>query len=398
MRLALDGGDPVRSDYLVFGRPCIGEEEIEEVVDTLRSRWIGTGPRTAGFEREFAEYVGAAHAVAVNSCTAGLHLALTVRDIGPGDEVVVPSMTFAASVNVIVHCGARPRFVDVDPERLTLDPDLVGAAVEANPGVRAVLAVHFGGLAADLDALAAAAGRPLIEDAAHAVTTRYRGRMIGSHGNLASFSFYANKNLTTAEGGMLTFHEPALEPRLRALRLHGMHHDAWKRYQSSGLVHTDVIEAGWKYNMTDLQAALGIHQLRKQERFVARREELARRYDAAFDDLPEVRRQHRPADLASDRHALHLYVLVLELDRLEASRDQVVTALRAENIGAGIHYRPVHLEPYYRQAFPQIAGTLPVTERIGRSVLTLPLTPDFSDRDADDVIAAVTKVVAAYRR
>jgi len=395
--LAIDGGPPVRTDFLVFGAPCLGDEEIDEVVATLKCGWIGTGPRTRRFEDEFAAYVGVAHALGVSSCTAALDLSMLVSGVGPGDEVIVPSLTFAASANVPVHRGARPVFVDVDESTFTLDPECVAAAMTER--TRCVIPVHYGGLAADLDAIAAAApGVHIVEDAAHAVGTRYRGRRIGSHGNLVSFSFYANKNLTTAEGGMLTFAADDLRDRLAALRLHGMARDAWKRYGREASLHSEVVEPGYKYNLTDLQSAIGIHQLRKQERFLARREALAARYDAAFDARADVRRQVRPSDTARDRHALHLYTLVLEPERLRVDRDRVVSSLRAENIGAGIHYLPVHLQPAYAERFPDAGKSLPVTERIGANIFSLPITPGMTDADADDVIEAVGKVLDAYRR
>jgi dTDP-4-amino-4,6-dideoxygalactose transaminase len=299
-----------------------------------------------------------------------------------------------------VHCGARPVFVDVDPLTLNIDPAAVAAAV--TPKTKAVLPVHFGGLAADLERIREAApGAAIIEDAAHAVGTRYRGRMVGGHGGLTCFSFYANKNLTTGEGGMLAFSDGALADRLASLRLHGLSRDAWKRYQVQALVHSEVLEPGYKYNLTDLQSSLGLHQLRKQERFLERREAIAQIYDRGFAELAAantVRLQPRPAPSDAERHALHLYPLVLDPSQLKVDRDQVIVALRAENIGAGIHYRAVHCEPFYAQQFPVAAELVQHARVIGDNVFTVPLTPAMTDADAGNVVDAVHKVLAAYRR
>lgn len=396
-RLAIDGGQPVRDSFLVFGAPCLGEEEIQEVVDTLRSGWIGTGPKTHRFENEFAEYVGAPLAVAVNSATAALHLSLVVLGVQPGDEVITTPMTFAATANVIVHTGATPVFADIDPTTLNIDPECLAAAI--TPRTKAILPVHFGGLPADLDLIRTVAGDlPVVEDAAHAIGSRYQGTRIGGHRNLACFSFYANKNLTTAEGGMVTLADEALYERLVVFRLHGLNRDAWKRFRTQAVVHTELLEAGFKYNMTDLQASLGIHQLARQEQFLQRREQIAAQYDQAFDVLPSVRRQFRPTDIVANRHGLHLYVLILDPQQLTATRDQIVSALRAENIGAGVHYTSLHQEPFYRRLLNLPDGAFPVSEAIGANILSLPLTPFMTDRDAQDVIDAIYKVLEAYRR
>ena len=310
-RLAVDGGEPVRERFLPFGAPCLGEEEIAEVVDTLRSGWIGTGPKAQMFEDEFATYVGAKYAVSLNSCTAGLFLSLVALGIGSGDEVITTPLTFAATVNVIEHVGARPVFADIDPTTLNIDSGQVERTI--NSHTRAILPVHFGGLACDMDSLQAIAtkhGIAIIEDAAHATGTRYRGRMVGSIGKLTAFSFYANKNLTTGEGGMLTTDDTALDEKIRVLRLHGLSRDAWKRFATRRLMKSDIIMPGYKFNMPDLAAAIGIHQLHKQEKFLEVRERYAQIYDAAFESLPVIL-QPRPRDLSFNRHSLHLYLLML---------------------------------------------------------------------------------------
>ena len=395
--LAIEGGKPVREQFLVFGAPSLGQEEIDEVTATLRSGWIGSGPRAARFEQEFAAYVGAEHAVSLNSCTAGLFLSLVTLGIGPGDEVITTPLTFAATVNVIEHVGARPVFADIDSETLNIDPQSVERAI--TPRTRAILAVHFGGLPCDLDALEAVArprGIPMVEDAAHAVGARYGGRMIGGGRNAAVFSFYGNKNLTTAEGGMITTPDAALAERIRIRRMHGQSSGAWEHFADRSLAPAELVAAGYKFNMPDFAAALGLPQLRKQESLLRVRQEHARRYDEALRDLP-LRVQARPAaDDAANRHSLHLYVIALEEGRWRASRDRVVETLRAENIGATVHYPLVHLARYYREKYGFAEGLLPVAEQTASRLLTLPLSPSMSALDAEDVIEALHKVAARY--
>ncbi len=397
-KLAIDGGAPVRETMLLFGAPFFGDEEIAEVIDTLKSGWVSTGPKTKKFEEEFAAYVGNEYAIALNSCTAGLHLSLIVLGIKPGDEVVVPSMTFGATANVVEHIGARPVLVDIDPATLCIDPQAVERAI--TPRTRAIIPVHYGGMPAAMDeitAIAAKHGLTVVEDAAHAVGARYKGRMIGAISPLTNFSFYANKNLSTAEGGMVTTCDSEYETKLRVYHLHGLSRDAWKRYHTKEFSMSEVVVPGYKYNMTDIQASLGLHQLRKQEQFIARRQELASFYDRAFCDLDVVRTIARPQD-GQNRHVLHLYVLLLDLDQLSVTRNRVLSALLAENIGASMHFWPLHMHPYYCEKYGYRPDDLPVARRIGESVLSLPLTPQMTEQDAEDVVAAVFKVTKAYRR
>jgi len=350
------------------------------------------------FEREFAQYVGARHAVSVNSCTAALHLSLIAADIKPNDEVITSPLTFAATANVAVHQGAIPVFVDIDPCTLNLDPRNVERVITRR--TRAIVPVHFGGLPCNLTALHQIADNQklaLIEDAAHAVGSKYNGRMIGGFGNLTCFSFYANKNLTTAEGGMITTDDAAQAEKLAVYRLHGLSRDAWVRYQSRRLILSDVIVPGYKYNMTDLQSSLGIHQLHKLEGFLSIREKHAAVYDRAFSKIPGVRRQPRPND-DLNRHGLHLYVLILDPEQFRVDRDQIVAALLAENIGAAIHYRALHTHPYYRDRFGYKPEDFPHAANIGRNIFSLPLTPGMNDKDVNDVIEAIYKVLNAYRR
>jgi dTDP-4-amino-4,6-dideoxygalactose transaminase len=308
--LAIEGGKPVREHMLLFGAPSFGDEEIAEVVDTLKSGWISTGPKTAKFEQAFAGYVGAKYAVGLNSCTAGLHLSLVVSGIGVGDEVIVPSITFGATANVVEHVGARPVLVDIDPVTLCINPKQIEEAI--TPRTRAIIPVHYGGMPCAMDeinALALAHRFLVIEDAAHAIGTKYKGRSIGTISPLTNFSFYANKNLSTAEGGMVTTDDAALEDKLRVYHLHGLSRDAWKRYHTKEFSMSEVVVPGYKYNMTDLQASLGMHQLSKQEAWIARREEIATFYDEAFSELDGIVRTVPRADGMS-RHALHLYVIL----------------------------------------------------------------------------------------
>lgn len=397
--LAIDGGSPVRATRLPFNAPFIGLEEIAEVVDTLQSGWLTTGPKTKQFEREFAAYVGARYAVALNSCTAGLHLALVAHGIGAGDEVIVPDLTFGATANVVAHVGARPVLVDVDPLTFCLDPAAVERAL--SPRTRAMMAVHYAGLCCDLDALCALAAPrriALIEDAAHAVGARYRGKRIGSISPLTSFSFYANKNLSTAEGGMVTTDDAALEDQLRVYHLHGLSRDAWKRYHMQTYAPPEIVVPGFKYNMTDLQAALGLHQLRRQEGFLARREQIAGLYDSAFAAWQGIlSTQFRPRD-GESRHALHFYPLLLNLDRLTVGRNQILDALLAENIGVSMHFQPLHEMPYYRDAYQYAPDAFPIAHRIGSSEISLPLQPQMMDKDAQDVVNAVEKILSVYGR
>ena len=395
----------MRKTFLPFSPPLIGEEEIAEVVDTLRSDWITTGPKVKRFESDFAAAVGAPEALALSSCTAALHLALTVLGIGPGDTVITTPMTFCSTVHVIEHCGARPLLVDVEPGTLNLDLDRVrdhlAQRATAKQPVRAIIPVHLYGHACDLDRLAELAaefGCAVIEDAAHALPARYKGKLIGSFAPsfpsplLTCFSFYATKNMTTAEGGMLTGPKELLESA-RAWGLHGMSRDAWKRYGNQGTWRYDVICPGFKSNMTDIQASIGLHQLRKLPEFHARKKNIAARYTLAFREFDEL---VTPTERAWAGHAWHLYVLRLNLDRLNISRDAFIDELRARNIGASVHFIPVHLFTYYRDRYDYCAGDFPVASREFERMLSLPCSPQLTDDDVEDVIEAVQSIVAQH--
>jgi dTDP-4-amino-4,6-dideoxygalactose transaminase len=383
----------MRESFLPFCLPLIGEEEIAEVVDTLRSGWLTTGPKTRRFEEKLAAYVRSRHAIALNSCTAALHLALAAIDVGPGDEVITSTNTFASTANVAVWLGAKPVPVDIERDSYNLDLAAVEAAI--TPRTKAIIAVHFAGHPADLDGLATLAelrGLVLIEDAAHAIGAEWRGRRIGSIGRMTCFSFYAIKNLTTGEGGMLTTGDDALAERIRRLSLHGMDRDAWKRYSASGSWFYDIDEAGYKYNMTDLQAALGLHQLDRLDAFVARREAIARRYDAAFG--PE-RAFRVPSAAPHVRHARHLYPLLVEPEVCE--RGAFIDALRERQIGATVNFIPLHRHRFYREQYGLREADFPNAEWYYARTVSLPLYPRMTDSDADSVIDAVLDVVAARR-
>jgi len=391
-KLAVDGGRPVRArkDFLVFGAPQIGEEEIAGVVDSLRRRWIGTGPKVMEFERAFEAYKGASHAVAVNSCTAALHLSILSLGIGPGDEVITTPMTFCATVNAILHAGAKPVLADCDPVTYNLDPKQVARKITRK--TRALLPVHFAGRPCDMRGLMRLAKTHrlrVVEDCAHALETEYHGRKAGTFGDLGCFSFYATKNLTTAEGGMVITSRKALADRIKRLALHGMTQDAWKRYSDSGYAHYDVVELGYKYNMTDLQAAIGLPQLARLEANWKRRAAIWARYQKAFADLPV----DLPAEpLPYERHAYHLYTPLIRKG-FHRSRDWILTALTAENIGVGVHYRALCDHPYYRRALGWKRRDFPIASDIGDRTVSLPLSPALSEGDVEDVITAFRKVM-----
>ncbi len=385
----------MRSEFLPYCLPLIGEAEIAEVVDSLRSGWVTTGPKVKRFENDFAAYVGSRHAIAVNSCTAALHIALKAVGVGPGDEVIVPTLTFCATANVVVHLGAKPVLVDVGPCGL-VSPEAIENAI--TPRTKAIVPVHYAGQACDLDAIREIAGRhgvEVIEDAAHAAGAEYRGRRIGAGSRAAAFSFYAIKNMTTGEGGMITTEDDDLAARMRLLALHGMSRDAWKRYTEAGSWYYEVVEPGYKCNMTDIQAALGIHQLQALDGFIQRRRTLASRYTAAFRGLKEIR---LPAELSGRLHTYHLSPIQLERGRLNLDRAQFIDELRRRNIGASVHFIPLHRHPYYQKAYGYGPPQFPCAERMYEGLLSLPLYPKMSDADAEDVIRAVLDIASQHRR
>jgi dTDP-4-amino-4,6-dideoxygalactose transaminase len=394
--LALRGGTPVRSSFLPFHQPLIDADDERAVIETLRSGWLTTGPRTKGFETELAAYTGSRHCVAVNSCTAALHLALEAIGVGSGDEVITSPITFASTANVIVHRGARPVFVDVVADTLNINADAIEPAI--TPNTKAVIPVDFAGHPADLDeimAIGRAQGLPIIEDAAHAIGAEYRGRPIGGIADMTCFSFYATKNITSGEGGALTTNRQEWADRIFVMALHGISRDAWKRYGTEGYRHWDIIAPGYKYNMFDVQAALVRSQFAKLEAFYTRRIALKTRLDAGLCDVPELT---MPGERSWVKHAYHLYPIIVRVEMLSADRDTIMNAIQAENVGIGIHFRAVHLHPYYAETFGFGRGMCPRAEYYSDRTISLPFYPKMTDADADDVVAAVRKVIAHYRR
>lgn len=381
--------------FIPFSPPQLGDEEIAEVVDSLKSGWITTGPKTRAFEEEFRDANGAPAALAVSSCTAALHLAIDTLGIGPGDEVITTPLTFVATVNAIEHVGARPVLADVEPDTLNLDPERVAAAI--TPATRALLPVHYGGHPVDLDAFAALAeprGLHVIEDAAHAVSARYKGRLIGSSDNPAAFSFYATKNMTTAEGGMLTGPAEFID-RARIASLHGMSRDAWKRYGKGGSWYYEVVMPGFKYNMTDLQAAIGRVQLRRLPAFQQRRAEVVAAYNQAFAGCEALQ---TPVSRPEVEHAWHLYALRLNLDALTINRNQFIDELSARQIGTSVHFIPIHIHPYYVEKYGFAPDAFPVAFSNYERLVSLPLNAGISDADVARVAEAVLDIVGKHRR
>jgi dTDP-4-amino-4,6-dideoxygalactose transaminase len=393
---ALEGGRPSRKDFLIFGSPLIGEEEIAEVVATMRSGWIGTGPKVNRFEELFREYTGAKYAAALNSCTAALHLSMIVAGIGPGDEVITTPLTFCATANTVLHAGATPTFVDIDRETMNIDPEQIEKAITKN--TKAILPVHLAGRPCRMDrimALAREHGLLVIEDAAHCIEGKIGGHKIGNIGDLTCFSFYVTKNLVTGEGGMVTTNNPEWADKIRMYGLHGMSRDAWKRYSDEGFKHYQVVFPGYKYNMMDIQASMGIHQMMRLQKTLQRREEIWRRYDAAFADLPLVLPKAADQDTL---HARHLYTPLLKLEELRLSRDDIMNALYKENIGTGIHYISLHLHEYYVKRFGFKKDDYPNAAYVSDRTISLPLSAKLADQDVSDVINAVTKILNYYRK
>jgi dTDP-4-amino-4,6-dideoxygalactose transaminase len=385
-----------RKDFLVFGSPCIEEPEIEEVVASLRSGWIGTGPKAHKFEEMFKQYKGVDRAIAVNSCTAALHLSMLATGIEPKDEVLVPTMTFAATANAVIHAGGSPVFVDCVKETMNIDP----AAIEAKitPRTRAIIPVHFAGRVCNMDIIMDIAQKnrlKVIEDCAHAIEAEYHGRGAGTFGDLGCFSFYVTKNIVTGEGGMVVTNNKDYAEKIQVLALHGMSRDAWERFSDVGYKHYQVVYAGFKYNMMDLQAAIGIHQLPRIDRYWQRRQEIWNRYNEAFVDLPVF----LPAPVEPDtRHAFHLYTLLLDLDNVGLTRDQFLAELTNRNIGVGVHYIALHLHPFYQKNYGYKRGDFPNAEWISDRTVSLPLSAKLTDEDVEDVVKAVSSILGAHNR
>lgn len=379
--------------FLVFGAPQIGEEEIAEVVACLRSGWLGTGPRVARFERDFARFrrTQANRVAAVNSCTAALHVSMLAAEIEPGAEVITTPLTFCATANAILHAGLVPVLADVDPASQNIDPAAIEAAI--TPRTRAILPVHFAGRPCAMDRIMDIArkhGLVVIEDCAHAVEAEFRGQPLGSFGDFGCFSFYVTKNVATGEGGMILGRSEAQIARARVLALHGMSKDAWHRFGDQGYKHYQVVECGFKYNMMDVQAAIGLHQLARVETSWQRRAQIWRRYDQAFADLPV--RLPAPAD-PDTRHGLHLYTLMLDPRRCGMRRDDFLEAMNTARIGTGVHYLAIPEHPYYQQRFGWRAEQWPHAMKLGRETVSLPLSPALAEQDVDRVIDTVRRIL-----
>ncbi|MEJ5897968.1 DegT/DnrJ/EryC1/StrS family aminotransferase [Aquabacterium sp. G14] len=379
--------------FLPFALPEIGEEEIAEVVDTLRSGWVTTGPKARLFEQAFVDYLGDAslQAIAVNSATAGLHLALEALGIGPGDEVITTTHTFTATAEVVRYLGADVRLVDIDPATLNIDPAAIEAAI--TPRTKALMPVHYAGLSVDMDAIHAIAqkhGLKVVEDAAHALPTTWKGQRIGTlHSDAVVFSFYANKTMTTGEGGMLVTRDAALAARAKVMRLHGINRDAFDRFTAKvPSWYYEIVAPGFKYNLTDIAAAMGLHQLKRLPGFQSRREQIAARYDEALADLPLLL-PPRPVH-AGDLHSWHLYVVRLS-DEATINRDQLIDSLFADGIGVSVHYIPLHLHPYWKERYDLKPEQFPHSQKAYERMVTLPLYTRMTDEDVERVITAVRK-------
>ena len=381
---------------LPFHKSWLEEEEHREVEDTLNSGWLTTGPKAQKFEEAFKDYIGCKHAVALNSCTAGLNLALTVQNFAEGDEVITTPMTFPATTNVILLQRLKPVFADIEPGTLTIDPRKIEAKI--TPRTRAIIPVHFAGHSCDMTPIQELADRHklvIIEDAAHALESGYKGKKIGNLGNATAFSFYANKNITTGEGGMLVTNDDALAETIRIMRLQGISRDAWKRYGKSGFSHWEHTLAGHKCNMSDLNASIGMHQIKKVERFMTLRKKYVSMYDRAFADVAELETL-AVRDYAT--HAHHLYVISLHLERLTIDRDGFLDAIQSTGIGVALHYVALHLQPYYVKNFNTKPQDFPIASNYSERVITLPLYPKMSSADVERVIGTVKDLIKKFRR
>jgi dTDP-4-amino-4,6-dideoxygalactose transaminase len=381
----------MRESFLVFGNPIIEQPEIDEIIGCLKSGWLGTGPKVQKFEEMFRMYKDAQFAIGLNSCTAALHLSMLALDMQQGAEIIVPSMTFSASANAVIHAGAKPVFVDCEKETMNICVKDLEKKITGR--TRAVMPVHFAGRACNMNAIMDIAQRydlKVIEDCAHAIETEYHGRKAGTFGNLGCFSFYVTKNIITGEGGMIVTDNEDYANKIKVLALHGMNKDAWNRFGDKGYKHYEVVYAGYKYNMMDMQAAIGIHQLPRIDKYWKIRQKIWNRYNQAFRDLPVF----TPAPPEPNtKHAYHLYTLLLDIDNLKISRDQFLDEITRRNVGVGVRYIALHLHPYYQQTFGCKKGDFPNAEWISDRTVSLPLSAKLTDQDVDDVVDAVKGVL-----
>jgi perosamine synthetase len=395
----LDSKEEMRMDHFIpFHIPDIGREEIEGVVEVLKSGWITTGPKVKEFERRFAEFIGAKHAVAVNSCTAALHLALEAVGLKEGDEVILPPFTFGATAEVVRYFGAMPVFVDIEEETMNMDPVKLEEYLSSHAynRAKAVIPVHYGGFYCEMDEVMRIAQKynlKVIEDAAHAFPVKYKGRMIGTIGNATCFSFYATKPITTGEGGMLTTDSNEIAERIRVMRLHGIRENPWNRYAAEGSWYYEIIAPGFKYNLTDISAALGLVQLKRVYEMLEKRRQIAHIYHEAFKDIAEIKNPHFAKD-----HAWHLYVIRLDTEKLNIDRDKFIEELRSKGIGTSVHFIPLHMHPYYRDIYHYKATDYPVSSRAYKQVVSLPIYSKLSRKAVGRVVEGVREVIRMNRR
>lgn len=382
----------MRNNFLVFGKPYFEEDDINEVVSTLRSGWWGTGPKTELFEKKFSKYVGSRYAIGLNSATAGLHLALKVMGVSSGDEVITTPLTFVSTVNSIIHCGAIPIFADIDKNDWNIDPKEIEGKISKRTKV--ILPVHLHGRPCKMDQIMGVAKKHhlfVLEDAAHAAEARFMGKKIGNIGDITVFSFYVTKNLATGEGGMITTNNKKWKERINRLKLHGLSQDAWKRYSVRHFTLYEAVEPGFKYNLTDIASSLGIHQLSRIEKNLKKRQEIWKLYDREFSGENLLT---RPAAIARDiKHAMHLYAILLDIEKLKISRNGFVDKLIKLNIGSGVHFSPVHLHPYFKKTFGFKKGDYPNSEYVGERIISLPLGANLTLEDIKDVVNAVRKII-----
>jgi dTDP-4-amino-4,6-dideoxygalactose transaminase len=393
---AIEGGKPERNKFLIYGSPKITSAEIKEVVKTLKSGWIGTGPRVTKFENLIKDYVGSDYALAVNSATAGLHLSLITSGVKAGDEVITTPMTFASTANVIEHIGAKPVFVDIEIETLNIDPGKIEEKITKK--TKAIMPVHMAGRPCDMDKILKIAKKhnlTVIEDAAHALGAEYHGKKIGSIGDLTVFSFYVTKNLITGEGGMVTTNKKNYADEIKIYSLHGMSKDAWKRYSDTTYRHYLIEKPGYKYNMMDLQAAIGLKQFEQFEKNQRIRELNWRKYNKALKNIPAI----TPSDPEPfTKHAYHLYNLLVDLEKLKVSRDKILAAIHAENIGVAVHFIALHLHPYYKNKYGYERGMFPNAEFVSDRTISIPFSAKLTQNDMNDVFAGVKKVLTYYSK
>ena len=384
-----------RKNFLIFGSPRIEEPEINEVIDSLKSGWIGTGPKVARFEEEFKKYKSVASCVAVNSCTAALHLSMIAIDLQPEDEVITTPMTFCATINTIIHAGAKPVLADVDANTMNIDPKQIESKITNK--TKAILPVHFAGRPCEMDQICSIANKhnlKIIEDCAHAIESEYHGQEVGTFGDFGCFSFYVTKNIITGEGGMVITNDKFNASRIKTLALHGMSKDAWKRFSDEGYKHYYVNEAGFKYNMMDIQAAIGIHQLKRVDEYWQRRKIIWERYNEVFSDLPIIL---PPAIDPKTRHAYHLYTIFIDEKKSKITRDYFLNAMNSRNIGTGVHYLSIPEHPYYKKRFGWKPEYHPNAMKIGRQTVSLPLSAKLDDNDVEDVINSVFNIFSSNK-